>query len=163
MAITHLGETVVHTSGDLPAVGSTIPDFTLTGGDFTPVTREAGKRTVLNIFLSVDTGVCSASIHKFNELAASLDNTEIICVSPDLPFAIGRFCGAEGIENVQVGSTFKSTFGDDFGVTYADGKFEGLLARSVIVVDTDGTVIYTQLVPTVGIEPDYDSAIAALG
>ncbi len=163
MAITHIGDTVVHTSGDLPAVGSQIPDFTLTSGDFAAVTREPGKRTVLNIFLSVDTGVCSASIRKFNELAASLDNTQIVCVSPDLPFAIGRFCGAEGIENVAVGSTFKSSFGTDFGVQYTDGKFEGLLARSVIVVDTDGTVLYTELVPTVGNEPNYDAAVAALG
>ncbi|MGL5823929.1 MAG: thiol peroxidase [Nocardioides sp.] len=163
MAQTSLGDTAVNTVADLPQVGTIAPDFTLTGADFSTTTRPAGTRTVLNIFPSVDTGVCSASVRRFNELAASLDNTEVICVSHDLPFAIGRFCGAEGIENVTVTSAFTSSFGTDFGVRLVDGKFEGLLARAIVVLDTDGTVLYSHLEPQIGADPDFDSAVAALG
>jgi len=162
MATTSIGDNAVNTSGELPTVGSHIPDFTLTAADFASVSREPGTRTILNIFPSVDTSVCSASVRKFNEVAGSLDNTQIICVSADLPFAIGRFCGAEGIENVVVSSSFKSSFGTDFGVEFIDGLFEGLLARAIVVVDTDGTVLHSQLAPQVGAEADYDSALAAL-
>jgi thiol peroxidase len=163
MATTALGGNLVHTVGDLPALGSLAPTFSLTGSDFSPVPLTTGTRTVLNIFPSVDTGVCAASVKKFNELAAGLSNTAVICVSADLPFAQARFCGAEGIENVTAASSFRTGFGTDYGVTLTDGKFEGLLARAVVVLDVDGTVLHTQLVPEIGTEPDYDAAIAALG
>jgi thiol peroxidase len=162
MATTQLGGNTVHTVGELPAVGSTAPDFNLTGADFSDVTKTAGKRTVLNIFPSIGTGVCQASVRKFNELAAGLDNTEVICVSQDLPFALAGFCGAEGIDNVVVGSAFRSGFGTDYGVTMADGNWRGLLARAVVVLDTEGKVLHSQLVPAIGQEPDYDAAIESL-
>lgn len=163
MATTALGGNPVTTVGDLPAVGSAAPAFTLTGTDFSEITLTSGTRTVLNIFPSVDTGVCAASVRRFNELAAGLDNTTVICVSADLPMAQARFCGAEGIDNVTAASGFKSDFGTTYGVLLTDGKFEGLVARSVVVVDTDGTVLHTELVPEIGTEPDYDKAVAALG
>lgn len=162
MATTALGDTPVNTVGDLPAVGTTAPSVELVGADFGAVTLPEGKRAVLNIFPSIDTGVCAASVRKFNELAAGLDNTAVINVSQDLPPALNRFCGAEGIENVQVGSAFRSSFGDDYGVRMTDGKLEGLFARSVVVLDADGSVVYTELVPQIAQEPDYDAAIAAL-
>jgi thiol peroxidase len=163
MATTLLGENTVHTVGDLPAVGTQAPDFTLTSGDFTDVTKTAGKRTVLDIFPSIATGVCQAGVRKFNELASSLDNTEIIAISQDLPFALANFCGAEGIDGVLVGSAFRSGFGTDYGVTMADGGWRGLLARAVVVLDEDGTVLHAQLTSAIGVEPDYDAAIASLG
>ena len=163
MATTQLGDTTVHTVGELPAVGSAAPDFTLTGGDFADVSRTDGKRTVLNIFPSIGTGVCQTGVRKFNELASGLDNAEVICVSQDLPFAVASFCGAEGLDNVVVGSAFRSGFGTDYGVTMADGKWRGLLARAVVVLDTDGTVLHAQMTPAISAEPDYDAAIAALG
>jgi thiol peroxidase len=117
----------------------------------------------LNIFPSVDTPTCATSVRTFNQRAAGLDNTVVLCVSADLPFAQGRFCGAEGIENVQTASSFRSDFGHQFGVALADGKLNGLLARAVVVLDEQGKVTYTELVPEIANEPDYDSAIAALG
>ncbi|WP_148616423.1 thiol peroxidase [Nocardioides rubriscoriae] len=162
MATTALGGNPCQTVGELPAVGDTAPAFTLVGSDFSEVTLASGTRTVLNIFPSVDTGVCAASVKRFNELAASLDDTVVVNVSADLPFAQARFCGAEGIDKVVAASAYRSTFGADYGVTLADGKFEGLLARSVVVVDADGTVIHSQLVPEIGTEPDYDAAVASL-
>jgi len=163
MAITALGGTPAHTVGELPTVGTLAPDFTLTGSNFAEVTRTPGRRTVLNIFPSVDTGVCAASVRRFNELAADLDGTDVLCVSADLPFALARFCGAEGIANVTAASSFRSGFGADYGVTLTDGAFEGLLARSVVVLDGDGSVLHTELVPEIDDQPDYDAAIAALG
>jgi len=165
MATTLLGENPVQTVGDLPAPGSHAPSYTLTGADLVDFTSDAqsGSRVVLNIFPSIDTGVCAASVRRFNELAAGLDNTVVVCASADLPFALRRFCGAEGIENVTVGSSFRSSFGTDYGVTMVDGGMRGLLARSVVVLDTDGTVLHTELVPSIGQEPDYDAATAALG
>ena len=163
MATTHLGGNPVTTVGELPAVGSPAPAFSLLAPDFSEVTLEQGTRTVLNIFPSVDTGVCAASVRKFNELAAGLENTKVVCVSNDLPMAQARFCGAEGIDAVATGSGFRSSFGDDYGVRLLDGKFEGLLARSVVVIDTDGTVLHSQLVEEIAQEPDYDAAVAALG
>jgi thioredoxin-dependent peroxiredoxin len=163
MATTLLGETTVHTVGDLPEVGSQAPDFTLTGSDFADVTKTPGKRTVLDIFPSIGTGVCQAGVRRFNELAAGLDNTEIIGVSQDLPFAVAGFCAAEGLEDVIVGSAFRSGFGTDYGITMADGKWRGLLARAVVVIDTDGTVLHTQITSAIGVEPDYEAAVAALG
>ncbi|MCR1785970.1 thiol peroxidase [Nocardioides carbamazepini] len=162
MATTALGGNPVQTVGDLPSVGSSAPTFELTGADFSSITLPEGQRAVLNIFPSIDTGVCAASVRKFNELAAGLDNTTVINVSQDLPPALGRFCGAEGIDNVQVGSGFRSSFGDDYGVRMADGKLAGLFARSVVVVDADGSVLHSQLVPEIATEPDYDAAVAAL-
>ncbi|WP_310964455.1 thiol peroxidase [Nocardioides terrisoli] len=165
MATTNFKGTPVNTAGELPAPGDKAPAFTLTGTDLGDLESAslAGKRVVLNIFPSIDTGVCAASVRRFNELAAGLDNTTVVCVSQDLPFAQGRFCGAEGIENVTVGSGFRSDFGTDFGVRMTDGPMAGLLARSVVVLDADGTVIHTQLVPEITQEPDYDAAVAALG
>ncbi|MBM9461525.1 thiol peroxidase [Nocardioides sp. zg-536] len=163
MATTALGGNPVNTVGELPAVGSAAPAFELVGSDFATVTLPEGSRAVLNIFPSVDTGVCAESVRKFNALAAGLENTVVINVSADLPFAQARFCGAEGIEDVTSASAFRSSFGTDYGVKMVDGKFEGLLARSVVVVDADGKVVYTELVPEIATEPDYDAAVAALG
>ena len=161
-ATTALGGNPVHTVGDLPAIGDAAPSFSLVGMDFSEVTLPQGTRTILNIFPSIATGVCSASVRKFNELAAGLENATVICVSNDLPFALASFCGAEGIDNVTTASGFRSSFGDDYGVRMVDGKWAGLLARSIVVVDTDGSVIYTQLTDSIGTEPDYDAAAAAL-
>lgn len=164
MAETKFKGNPVHTNGDLPAVGASAPDFTVTGKDLADISLGdfAGRRLVLNIFPSIDTGVCAMSVRKFNELAAGLENTTVLCVSADLPFAMGRFCGAEGIENVLVGSTFRSSFASAYGAQTVDGPLAGLCARSVVVVDADGTVTYTELVPETTQEPDYDAAVASL-
>ncbi len=162
MATTALRGAPVETIGDLPEVGDIAPDFTLATTDLTDVTRPEGKRVVLNIFPSIDTGVCATSVRKFNELAAGLDNVEVICASEDLPFALKRFCGAEGIERVTAASAFRSTFGEDYGVTLTETGMRGLFARSVVVIDTDGTVLHSQLVPEITTEPDYEAALAAL-
>src|SRR5690242_6257285 len=132
MATTQLGDNTVSTVGELPAVGSKAPGWDLVGLKFQPVTDAdaEGKRVVLNIFPSIDTGVCQASVRKFNELAAGLDNTAVVNVSVDLPLAQAQFCGAEGIETVLVGSAFRSTFGQDYGVAMVDGSWQALLARS---------------------------------
>jgi thiol peroxidase len=166
MAQTALRGNAVNTSGDLPAVGAAAPAFTLTKGDLSPLGSAdlAGQRVVLNIFPSIDTPTCAASVRTFNERAAGLDNTAVVCVSADLPFAQGRFCGAEGIENVTTGSTFKNPeFLADYGVGMVDGPLAGLCARAVVVVDGDGNVVHTELVPEIADEPDYDAAINALG
>lgn len=152
------------TSGELPAVGSALPSFELVGGDMNTVTDAdfAGKRIVLNIFPSVDTGVCAQSVRRFNELAAGVENTVVLCVSKDLPFAQQRFCGAEGIDNVVTASAFRSTFGKDFGVIMEGSPIKGLLARSVVVTDADHNIVYTQLADDIANEPDYEAAKAAL-
>jgi len=155
----------INTSGDLPEVGATAPDFNLVAGDLSEksLADYAGKNIVLNIFPSVDTPVCAASVRAFNEKAAGRDNTVVLCISADLPFAASRFCGAEGLEGVETLSTFRSgQFGSDYGMTIVDSAFAGVLARAVVVVDSDGTVTYTELVPEIAQEPDYDSALAAL-
>lgn len=156
--------TPVQTSGELPAVGSKAPAFELVGGELNPVTSEelAGRRVVLNIFPSIDTGVCAASVRRFNQLATELENTTVVCASKDLPFAASRFCAAEGLDDVVVGSAFRSSFGEDYGIVQQDGPLAGLLGRAVVVIDTDGTVAYTELVPEIGQEPDYDAARAAI-
>ena len=158
------GGNPVSTLGELPAVGTQVPAFTLVGTDLSDMTSDSfrGSRVVLNIFPSVGTGVCAAALRKFNELAAGLENTTVVCVSNDLPFAQKNFCAAEGIENVVTLSAFRSSFGKDYGVTLLDGPFAGLLARAVVVYDEQGTVIYTEQVPEIATEPDYDAAIAAL-
>lgn len=166
MARTALKGNAVNTSRDLPAVGSAAPAFSLTTKDLGSVTSEElmGRRVVLNIFPSVDTGTCAASVRAFNGLASGLDNTTVVCVSADLPFAAGRFCGAEGLDNVVTGSVFRNReFMDDYGVGMIDGPLAGLCARAVVVLDTDGTVLHSHLVPEIVDEPDYDSAIGALG
>ncbi len=165
MAHTALGGNPVNTVGDLPEVGSSAPQFTLTKGDLGNLTNAdlAGQRVILNIFPSVDTPTCANSVRKFNELASSLDNTAVVCVSADLPFAQGRFCGAEGLSNVTTASTFRSGFGGDYGVTLADSVLAGLLARAIVVVDGSGTVVHTELVSEIANEPNYDAALAALG
>lgn len=162
MATTRLGDHEVHTVGDLPAVGAAAPDATLTGTDLRDLTLPRGRRVVLNVFPSIDTGTCAKSVRRFNEIAAGLDSTAVLCVSADLPFAQRRFCGAEGIENVTTASTFRSTFGADYGLTMVDGGMRGLLARSVFVLDPDGIVSYVELVPSIGQEPNYDAAVAAV-
>jgi thiol peroxidase len=164
MATTALGGNPVHTVGDLPEVGSPTPSFTITKGDLSDVTPAdfAGKRVVLNIFPSIDTPTCAMSVRRFNELASGLDNTVVLCVAADLPFAMGRFCGAEGLTNVVTASTFRGDFGDAYGVKMTDGRLAGLMARSVVVLDESGTVIHSQLVPEIAQEPDYDAAIASL-
>ena len=156
----------IQTNGDLPSVGSAAPDFTLTKADWSPLSKDdlAGQRVVLNIFPSIDTPTCQQSVRTFNERAAALDNTTVVCVSADLPPAAARFCGAEGIENVVTGSTFRSPdVLQAFGVQMTDGVLAALAARSVVVLDTDGSVLHTQLVGEIAEEPDYDAAIAALG
>lgn len=154
----------VQTVGDLPAVGSAAPDFALVKQDLSDATLAgyAGKKLILNIFPSIDTPTCAASVRAFNQKAASLDNAVVLCVSIDLPFAQSRFCGAEGIENVETASTFRSTFGTDYGVTLADSVLAGLLARAVVIIDESGSVIYTELVPEIADEPNYDAALEAL-
>ena len=153
----------MHTAGDLPAVGAQAPGFTLTGPNLVDFDKPEGARLVLNIFPSVDTKVCALSVRTFNQRAAGLDNARVVCVSEDLPFALRRFCGAEGIDRVTVGSAFRSTFGRDYGMTLVDGAFRGLLARAIVVIDTDGTVLHTEIVPNIDDQPDYDAAVAALG
>ena len=166
MAQTALRGNPVNTAGDLPAVGSAAPSFTLTGDDLGPIALEdfAGQRVVLNIFPSVDTPTCAASVRTFNEKASSLENTTVLSVSADLPFAQKRFCGSEGIESVKNASTFKSAaFLNDYGVGMTDGPLEGLCARAVVVVDEAGNVTHSQLVGEIADEPDYEAAISALG
>jgi thiol peroxidase len=160
-----LGGNSVHTVGELPTVGSPAPSFSLTKADMSQVSNAdyEGKRVVLNVFPSIDTAVCATSVRKFNELASGLDNTVVLNVSADLPFAQKRFCGAEGLTNVTSGSTFRSDFGHAYGLALADGRLAGLMARAVIVIDEHGTVTYTQLVPDIGQEPDYDAVVSALG
>lgn len=154
----------INTVGELPAVGSKAPAFSLVGGDLGPVSSEqfGGKPLVLNIFPSIDTPVCATSVRTFNERAAGGGAT-VVNVSKDLPFAQARFCGAEGIENVKSGSAFRDSFGEDYGVTITDGPMAGLLARAIVVIGADGNVAYTELVPEIAQEPNYDAALAAAG
>jgi|SRR5659263_338360 len=164
MATLTVRGTPATTVGELPAVGEKAPAFTVVNARFADVTSEdlVGRRLVLNIFLSIDTAVCAASVRRFNQEAAGLDNVTVLSVSEDLPFALDRFCGAEGIENVVTTSSFRSTFGEDYGVRMLDGPRAGLLARAVVVLDTDGTVLHAQLVDDTGHEPDYEAALAVL-
>ena len=155
----------VNTGGNLPDVGSLAPDFSLVKTDLSELKLSdlKGKNVVLNIFPSLDTGVCAASVRRFNKEASSLNNTTVLCISADLPFAAGRFCGAEGLENVVTLSTFRdSSFADKYGVLMIDGPLHGLLARAVVVVNPEGKVVYTELVPEIAQEPDYESAINSI-
>ena len=153
----------INTAGELPAVGAAAPSFSLTGTDLGVVSSDqfSGKAVLLNIFPSIDTPVCATSVRTFNERAAAT-GAAVLNVSKDLPFAQKRFCGAEGIENVVTASAFRDSFGEDFGITIADGPMAGLLGRAVVVVGADGKVVYAELVPEIAQEPDYDAALAAL-
>jgi thiol peroxidase len=154
-----------NTVGELPAVGADAPSVTLVKGDLSEVDLASfkGRRVVLNCFPSIDTGVCAASVRRFNEEAAGLENTDVVCVSMDLPFAQARFCGAEGLDRVITASDFRGgAFGRAYGNLIADGPLAGLLARSVIVVDENGDVIHAQLCPETTEEPDYEAVLAAL-
>ena len=165
MAQTKLGENTVNTNGNLPAIGSSAPEFTLTGNDLKDVNSKefAGKNMVLNIFPSVDTRVCALSVREFNTRASSLNDTVVLCISKDLPFAFKRFCGAEGISNVVTLSDFKNKeFSKNYGVEMIDGGMNGLFARAIVVVDKQGKVKHTELVPVIGQEPNYDEALKAL-
>lgn len=159
----HRGATV-HTVGALPSTGDVLPAFTLTLNDLTEYSSAelTGQRVVLNVFPSMDTATCALSVRRFNELAATLENTTVLCVSHDLPYAQRRFCGAEGIDRVVTASGFRSSFGADYGLTLADGVMKGLLARAVIVAGADGIVRHVELTETIGQEPNYDAALAAL-
>lgn len=154
----------VHTIGALPSVGTTVKDFALVDSGLNVKTLETfeGKKKVFNIFPSIDTPTCAASSRKFNEEASKLDNTVIINVSKDLPFALGRFCAAEGLNNVETLSDFRSSFGDDYEVTITDSPLKGLLSRAVIVTDENNKVVYTEQVSEIANEPNYDAALAAL-
>ncbi len=165
MATTKFKGSTVHTCGELPVAGSPAPEAVLTAADLSDakISSFTGSKVVLNIFPSVDTGVCAASVRKFNATAASLDNTKILCISRDLPFAQQRFCGAEGIESVTMLSEMRDgTFGETYGVRMIDGPLAGLFVRTVIVIDTTGKVAYSQLVPEIVEEPNYDAVMDCL-
>jgi len=154
-----------HTNGDLPAVGSAAPDFGLVDGQLNNVSLASysGKKKLLNIVPSLDTPTCATSTKKFNEHAASHADTVILVISADLPFAMGRFCGAEGIDNVVPLSMMRSrNFAKDYGVLMTDGPLAGITARAVVVLDENDQVVYTELVPEIADEPNYDAALAAL-
>jgi thiol peroxidase len=158
--------TPIKVDGDLPKTGGAAPDFTLTSGDLAEVSLKdfAGKRKVLNIFPSIDTPTCATSTRKFNEAAGKLTNTVVLCVSGDLPFAAKRFCAAEGLANVAHLSTFRNPgFLKAWGVALAEGPLVGLTARAVVVLDENNKVLHSQMVPEIGQEPDYDSALKVLG
>ena len=154
----------VRVEGSLPTVGAAAPAFSLAAADLSDKTLAdfAGKRKVLNIFPSIDTGVCQQSVRAFNQRASSLNNAVVLCISADLPFALSRFCGAEGIENVVTLSSFRSSFGADYGITLADTPLRGLTARAVVVLDENNKVLHAELVPEIGQEPNYDAALAVL-
>lgn len=165
MASTKLAGNPVSLAGEFPVKGTAAPDFTAVNQDLSEITLKSfeGKRKVLNIFPSIDTDVCATSVRKFNEKAAALENTRVICLSQDLPFAHKRFCGAEGIDNVVSASLFRDAgFPKNAGVLILDGPLKGLTARAVIVVDENNQVVYSQLVDDIKNEPDYDAALAAL-
>lgn len=155
----------IQTAGSLPAVGSKAPEFELINTKLAAVKLSdfKGSKVVLNIFPSVDTGICAASVRAFNQSAAALENTKIICISKDLPFAFARFCAAEGIENLETLSDFKRTsFDQDYGLTMVEGPLAGLLSRAVLVLDAERTVVYAEQVPEIGQEPNYEAALKAL-
>ncbi|MFY7813858.1 MAG: thiol peroxidase [Chryseobacterium taeanense] len=154
----------VHTIGTLPSLGTTIKDFALVDSGLHVKTLDnfKGKKKVFNIFPSIDTPTCASSARKFNEEASALHNTVVINVSKDLPFALGRFCAAEGLDNVETLSDFRSSFGDDYEVTITDSPMKGLLSRAVIVTDEDNKVVYTEQVSEIADEPNYEAALAAL-
>jgi thioredoxin-dependent peroxiredoxin len=165
MALTKLGPVDANTIGSLPAVGSPAPEFILSGNDMKDVHSNefVGKKIILNIFPSIDTSTCATSVREFNKRVAALDNTMILCISKDLPFAQKRFCGTEGIDKAITLSDFRSRgFGKTYGVELLDSNFAGLFARAVVVIGADGKVKHTELVPKIGQEPNYDAALSAI-
>jgi len=165
MAKITLGGNPVNTLGTLPEVGSMAPNFTLSKTDLSETTLAdfEGQKLVLNIFPSIGTGVCATSVRNFNKEAANLENTKVLCISRDLPFAQVGFCAAEGIENVVMLSDFKNhSFGKDYQLEILDSKFGGLLSRCIIVLDETGKVVYTEQVPEIGQEPNYETALKSL-
>ncbi len=156
---------IIHTIGNLPTVGEAAPDFTLVSTDLSEVRLNdfKGKKLILNIFPSLDTSVCATSVRKFNQELNNLSDTEVLCISADLPFAHSRFCVSEGLENVKNASVFRNPgFGKNYGVTITDSPLEGLLSRAVVVIDGKGRIVYTEQVPEIAQEPDYKSALEAV-
>mgnify|MGYP003626507190 FL=1 len=165
MANITLGGNPIETTGNLPAIGSTAPDFKLTATDLSDksLADYKGSRLILNIFPSVDTGTCAQSVRTFNEKASKLNNTKVLCISKDLPFALARFCGAEGLDNVESLSDFKTgNFGKDYGLTFKTGPLETLLSRCIVVIDSEGKISYTEQVTEIKDEPNYEAALKAL-
>ena len=164
MATVTLKGNPFNTNGNLPAIGSAAPEFSLIKTDLSSISGSyfSVKNIVLNIFPSVDTPTCAQSVRTFNAQASAIENTVVVCASQDLPFALARFCGAEGLDKVIPASAFRSSFADDFGVKLIDGPLTGLTARAVIVLNTDGKVLYTELVNEVAHEPNYEAALKAL-
>ena len=155
----------IHTFGDLPKIGDNAPDFTLTKTDLSDVNLKSftGKKIILNIFPSIDTAVCATSVRKFNAEASKLKNTVILCVSTDMPFAMGRFCGAEGLKEVVPVSELRNReFGEKYGVRITDGPLAGVLSRAILIIDENGKVIYSEQVPDITSEPDYSKALEIL-
>mgnify|MGYP003583633989 FL=1 len=165
MSTVTLGGNPVHTNATLPAVGSVAPQFQLVGNDLSDVSLQdfKGQRVILNIFPSIDTATCATSVRTFNKMANDLENTKVLCISRDLPFAQKRFCGSEGLENVVNLSDFRDgSFGDDYGLTLTDSALKGLHARAIVVVDENGVVSHTELVSEIANEPNYEAALKAL-
>ena len=164
MATTSFNGKPANTNGNLPAVGQQVTFSKLVKSDLSEASNKtyAGKRKVLNIFPSIDTGTCAASVRQFNKLASDMNNTVVLNVSLDLPFAQARFCGAEGIKNCESLSGFKSTFGADWGLTLTDSPISGLYARAVVVLSEDDKVLHTELVSDIVNEPNYEAALKSL-
>ena len=165
MASITLEDNEIHTNGELPAVGSDAPGFNLTNSELgvSSLSDYSGKKVVMNIFPSIDTGVCAKSTRRFNKAANNLENTVVLCISADLPFALSRFCGAENLDKVITLSTFRNPeFGDDYGVRIIDGPIKGLMSRAVIIIDENNKVIHTEQVPEIAQEPDYEAALAKM-
>lgn len=164
MANITLKGNAISTKGELPTIGSELKNFTLVNDKLEDknLNDYKGKKLIFNIFPSIDTGVCAASARKFNQEASSVENTVILNVSKDLPFALGRFCAAEGLDQVETLSDFRGSFGDDFGVIIENGPLTGLMSRAIIVTDAEGKVIYTEQVPEITQEPDYEKALNAV-
>jgi len=165
MATITLGGNAIQTVGELPQNGTKAPEFTLLKNDLSKASLSdfKGSKVVLNIFPSVDTGTCATSVRKFNEQAANLENTKVLCISRDTPFAQGRFCGAEGIANVVMLSDIKDgSFGQAYGLTIANGPLESFLSRSIVVINEEGNVVYSEQVPEIKDEPDYEAALKSL-
>ncbi|MCA0131817.1 thiol peroxidase [Winogradskyella alexanderae] len=165
MANITLGGNPIQTVGNLPQAGTKAPDFKLTATDLSDKSLSdfEGSRLVLNIFPSIDTGTCAQSVRTFNEKASALENTKVLCISKDLPFAMARFCGAEGLDNVTNLSDYKTgDFGKSYGLTIANSALETLLSRCIVVIDTDGTILHTEQVGEIADEPNYEAALNAL-
>lgn len=165
MATVTLKGNEIKTSGNLPKIGSKAPDFKLTGTDLSTKTLKdfEGHQLVLNIFPSIDTGTCAQSVRQFNKEASTLKNTKVLCISRDLPFAMGRFCGAEGLDNVINLSDYKDgSFGKTYGLDFITGPLEALNSRCVVIIDDKGMITYTEQVPEIVNEPNYEAALKAL-